>query len=189
MSAKYVIERWSHGWVICSVYPNTGIPMIAMSECLSLCPEGSVIDSGIAHHLRETYMSTGGRNVVMCVGQPNDLSAWRKEINSDLDKLDPQSKWWRGLDVGTSSASIFAVFCDDGWKYAAGEIGKGSTPSDADDFGRCKRLLDTFPEWRKNLHKVPEAYPDTKWGKIIERWDALEKAEPKQQTEILRSII
>ena len=185
MKPEYAIERWLHGWVLSGIPPNDGIPMTALGECDALFEQGSLIDTGIVHHLNKSGKN-GGRNAVFCVGSVSSLKEWRKEINEELAKMEHQYRWWCGLDVGASSASIFAVFCSSCWKDAAAEMGNGSTPKDADDFGRCKRLLDVFPEWRTQLNKVAEAYPDTKWGKIVERWDEIEKSEPKKQSEVLR---
>ena len=170
---------------MCSGYASRGIPLNALVECSSIFSSNAVIDGGILHHLSQS----GCTKAVFCIGQPDELKEWRNEINSSLVGFAPQAKWWLGLDVGKSSAAIFAVFAEEGcWCHKAKKFGNGSTPADADDFGRCKRLLDMFPEWRTKLNKIVEAYPNTKWGKVIERWEELEKAEPKRQDEILKEI-
>jgi hypothetical protein len=73
-------------------------------------------------------------------------------------------------------------------RAAANELGRQSVPSDAGDFGRCSRLLARFPEWRANLVRVAEAYPDTKWPAIIARWDEVESADTATFGNILNGI-
>lgn len=181
--AQYVIERWPLGWVLCGVPRyGRGIPMDALNECMSLFPKDAVIDSGIVHHLRQTV----NPNSCICVVSKNDGKKWREEIEETLKSFSPEQRWLKGLDVGSSSATIFSVFCDRYWTNEAQKIGNGSVPMDSDDFGRCKRLLDKFPEWKSNLKLVALAYP--KWTKIVERWDEIENSTPMQQNDILGEI-
>jgi hypothetical protein len=49
-------------------------------------------------------------------------------------------------------------------------------PQDASDFGRCRRLLDLFPDWESNLHVVSEAFPATPWPSLVDRWKDLTSA-------------
>lgn len=184
MNPSYIIERHKHGWLICKPPRVGGVPLTALSECESLFPKGAVIDIAIPHH----YIASGKADVVFCIVTPPDRMLWRKEIEAAIAGFDPESRWWAGLDVGTSSASIFAVFCGEGLRWAADNYGKRSVPADADDFGRCSRLLAQFPEWKANLNRVAEAYSDTTWPAIIARWEELEAAPNEKKTEILRSI-
>lgn len=183
MSATYSLERWPLGWVFCST-DKPVIPMDALSECLPILPRDAVMDGGIVHYLRQNGVS----RAVMCIVTKEQGEIWRAEITKAIQQLPPQERWWKGLDVGTSSAAIFAMFADSPWSLRASEFGGKSTPSDAADFGRCKRLLDLFPEWRAQLDKVGEAYPTTNWPKIVARWAEIEAAPPKIQNEILRNL-
>jgi hypothetical protein len=72
--------------------------------------------------------------------------------------------WLMGGDTGISSETILAVM------VGAPFHGAG-VPHDADDFGRCHRLLQRFPEWRARLGEVAERYPI--WGPLVREWDAL----------------
>lgn len=181
-SPLYTIERWPHGWTISAVPGESGVPLNALDECLKLFPKGSVMDNGIAGHLRRSRRISA----VFAVGRMKNLTIWRGEITASLASLPPQERWWKGLDVGTSSASIFAVFANSN-RLAARDLGRGSVPLDADDFGRCKRLLDLFPEWRAELDSVAEAYPDTLWPRLIPRWAELEAADVDTLNSILRN--
>jgi len=44
-------------------------------------------------------------------------------------------------------------------------------PHDPDDFGRCYRLLELFPDWKSQLGKVAERFP--KWSPFVREWDTL----------------
>ena len=44
-------------------------------------------------------------------------------------------------------------------------------PHDPDDFGRCHRLLQAFPEWRSRLDEM-RAHPG--WGPLVDAWSELE---------------
>ncbi len=184
-NSGYILERRAHGWLLCSVPGVNGIPMNAFEECAVLFPKNAVIDSAIAHHV----LRSENRNVVLCIVTPEESRLWRQEITESIKSIfSPQERWWKGLDVGSSSAAIFAVFCDLQFTRDAREYSRQSIPLDAADFGRCKRLLDLFPEWRVTLSLVGSAYPDTAWSKIIARWAELEAATPERQSEILRTI-
>lgn len=157
--------------------------MTALAECLPMFPKTSVMNAGIAHHFRA---SGYGKHVVIAVATPKESDAWEKQIAAELKTLPPQARWWRGTDVGKSSAALFHVFCDQNWKYCSKEVGQAATPIDAADFGRCKRLIDLIPEWRNRLGEVSAQYPDTAWPRIIERWQEIESAKSDRVNEILR---
>lgn len=84
----------------------------------------------------------------------------------------PQSaiEWVSSQDTGTSSKTMF--------KALSGQVYPGSymspyedIPHDADDFGRCYRLVLAVPEWKDRLNEVATAFPG--WGPIIREWDRL----------------
>lgn len=74
--------------------------------------------------------------------------------------------WLMSGDTGTSSKTICSVMTGSD----APEFGP-DVPHDADDFGRCYRLLELFPEWRGRLPEVAAKYP--KWGPMVVAWDEL----------------
>lgn len=183
MKPDFTIDHYPHGWLICSPPGENGIPLNALSKISGRgIPAKAEIDLGIGHH----YHVTLGRKVCMAVGMPEDLKLWRAAIEKEIAGLPLEERWWRGLDVGSSSAAIFAVFCADGLKWRAKEHGHASTPRDAGDFGRCKRLLDLFPAWRPRLAEVAAAYPDTKWPELVGKWDLLEAATPEELQTLLQ---
>jgi hypothetical protein len=72
--------------------------------------------------------------------------------------------WVMGRDTGTSSKTIWAVM-------QGAPTRDASTPWDADDFGRCYRLLKEIPEWRPRLPEVAARYPA--WTGLVREWDRL----------------
>jgi hypothetical protein len=170
-SPEYILEKHPHGWLLCAPPGKTGIRLAALAERFGTFNENEVIHPGIAHH----FNAKDHKNVVVCVVTPAGGAAWEKEIAESLQDLHPEARWWLGTDVGKSSAAVFAVFASR-WVWAARSFAEGATPSDAADFGRCKRLLEAFPHWRPRLHEVAAAYPDTAWPAIIARWPELEAA-------------
>ena len=182
MKPLYIIERHPHGWLIYS--PDArGLPMDALKDCMKLFPKGAVMDPGIAHH----YTQTTGRRVIFAIATNREAKCWEKEIEGSIATLLLQERWWKGLDVGMSSAAIFSTFADEPWRLGADKMGCGAIPRDAVDFGRCKRLIDLFPAWRDRLGEVAAKYPG-QWQAVIARWTELESAPPEKQNEILRAI-
>lgn len=98
--------------------------------------------------------------------------AQRDEALAKLDGRQAALAWITGRDTGQSSITIWAVMMGavdptaDSWTY--------STPMDADDLGRCLRLLDRVPEWKPRLPEVAERFPA--WGPLVREWSRLEAA-------------
>lgn len=74
-------------------------------------------------------------------------------------------EWAAGRDTGVSSMTIYSVMM-------GVPVDRMDVPHDPDDFGRCYRLLQLFPAWRKRLDQVTEYYPI--WSRMVEEWSALE---------------
>lgn len=89
------------------------------------------------------------------------------EANKDL----PQpARWFAGYDTGNSSLTIADCFCN--IPGGSMDLNK-SLPRDADDFGRCVRLLDAMPKWRARLSHVAKTSPE--WEPLINEWEQLER--------------
>ena len=77
-----------------------------------------------------------------------------------------RSAWLRLNDSGLSSRCIADRMC--------GSRITGDHPHDADDFGRCERLLALYPQWRARLEEMTpvSAY----WGALVPRWNEIAEA-------------
>mgnify|MGYP006392488397 FL=1 len=92
--------------------------------------------------------------------------AWRKELDIRFDHPD----WLRSGDAGISSKTIYAVM-----EYRWHIVPRGSLgfapPGDADDFGRCYRLLKRYPAYLNRMEEVVEVCPN--WKPIADHWNEL----------------
>ena len=184
----YSLQKMPLGWTVAS---SKGVSMSALSECLEMLKGCSTkgefyVHPGIAHHLK--YYS-GLRNVVFVIATRDNAKIWEEQIAKKLSSCNPEGQWFYGTDVGRSSAAIFAVFCDPSFMTEPEQFSQKAWPIDCDDFGRCERLLAIFPDLRGRLNEVAEAYPDTKWPKLIARWDEIEKADPVGRDTIISECI
>lgn len=76
--------------------------------------------------------------------------------------------WAHGRDTGTSSLTIYSIITGNKSHHGGYDI-----PHDPDDFGRCYRLLKSFPWLKASFHKVGERCPE--WKPYISAWDELER--------------
>jgi hypothetical protein len=79
--------------------------------------------------------------------------------------------WWNGPDTGLSSKTIWSHMVY-GHVMAVGWGGVPHVPHDADDFGRCSRLLKQFPQWRTRLGEMKKYEA---WAALVDAWDELEQ--------------
>ncbi len=75
-------------------------------------------------------------------------------------------EWILGRNTGVSSKTIWAVMTESDGADCHFDI-----PHDAQDFGRCYRLLQSFPDWRKRIQEVADQFP--KWGLFVLNWDKM----------------
>lgn len=75
------------------------------------------------------------------------------------------SKWFFGHDTGLSSKAIAFFMMGTRDVYF-------NYPHDVSDFGRCYRLLELIPEYRKRLWEMRGVNPE--WTALIEHWEELE---------------
>jgi hypothetical protein len=76
--------------------------------------------------------------------------------------------WVSGPDTGLSSKAIFYVMTGTGDGHA-----RAQHPRDPDDFGRCYRLLQLFPQWRARLGEM--SLESLAWAGLVAEWDELER--------------
>lgn len=75
-------------------------------------------------------------------------------------------QWMSGRDTGISSETIMSAIL--GIDYNRPDV-----PYDAADFGRCARMLEQFPELRKELKLVSDKHKI--WIPFIDCWKQLER--------------
>jgi hypothetical protein len=100
---------------------------------------------------------------------------WLEEVKANAKRLadgDAELEWIKGPDTGMSSLTIMSVLSEKYHQPGRHEV-RGEYPLDPDDFGRCYRLLERFPEWRKRLAEVAAKYP--KWKPLVDAWGELEE--------------
>src|SRR5262245_29659528 len=119
----------------------------------------TIMAPGIAQALGATFAVTS----------PESFPAWQAEIDAAAAKKageDRELAWVTGTDTGLSSCCILARLGDSAMAVAkALQRVHGATwphPEDPDDLGRCVRLLDRFPDWRKKLPMMNEC--GAKWA-------------------------
>lgn len=105
-------------------------------------------------------------DAVSCAGCLRELIfEMRLDAAGSKRSADKAMKWRHGGDVGTSSLTIWSVMTD------TPSGGRYDIPHDPDDFGRCHRLLEQFPEWRPRLGEVARLFK--KWQPLVDSWDEL----------------
>lgn len=77
------------------------------------------------------------------------------------------SAWLACDDVGMSARYMASVISGEFYSEPA-------WPHDADDFGRCVRMLDAIPAMRSGMQKMRICSPQ--WSRLISFWDDAEKA-------------
>lgn len=188
MKLRYTIEIYEHGALLCAAPGQTGIPIEAMGECMPLFKKhaDAVCAMGITNYYNATRSSV---HAAMAIANSSAAAAsWKKAIEAELakDTGSIESRWLKGTDTGISSMAIFDVL--------SSSPDKGNdrprpyyTPADADDFGRCRRLVDLMG-WRARLPEVAAKYPATKWPDVIARWDEIAAGDTATQCAILSEI-
>ena len=175
-TAQYRIEKHQYGWLIF----GDKIPVNEYAELCKLAGDGSVISPGIASAMKA--------HTALCANN-QDEQAWRDEIEASLTAhgmIYTPLTWLNGTDTGLSSRAIYAVMMD-----CVNSFGRryGDTPSDSDDFGRCYRLLQKFPDWIPRLPEVAKAYPKTAWPAIVDVWDKLTEWYEAKNTDAIYELL
>lgn len=171
--SEYTIVHMEHGMLVKGSIPAEDFTFLAdMAKERGF----TLIDAGIASALGATmaFVSAEGSD------------KWRKEIEESNKAKDREVAWLRGTDTGTSSLTIFSVLAR--CKHMVTSRHVPDIPYDIDDFGRCHRLLERFPEWRARLPEVAKAHP--RWKRLVAAWptltalyeEALDSEEPSAPT-------
>ena len=110
-------------------------------------------------------------------------------LKEDLGVRTSNSDWLKSGDCGISSKTIFAVLSGN---HAALQGDCGDAPHDADDFGRCARLMERYPAWGPRLAEVAHFCPAFAplvpvWGELSELYRSGKARELSLRIRELRS--
>jgi hypothetical protein len=141
-----------------------GIPVGSLPHILALAESRGfdLVDAGACRPLA----------ALLVVTSEEHRAALRAEIERRAQAAaggDALEEWIRGGDTGISSHTIAEILS--GRSGLCGAWGRGA-PHDAEDFGRCVRLLELIPGWRDRLSEVAEAEPA--WAGLVDAWDEVE---------------
>lgn len=155
-----VIER-EHGWIIVGRMTASSAGKLLMGF------DSGVVSFGVASALQARSID----DVLMVVARDAEHNrAWCEELDIEAAKLadgDAALEWLYGTDVGMSALTIHGVMT------GRADSVKMHLPSDADDLGRCIRLLDRIPEWQSRIGEVGEVFPP--WRRLVDDWERLVK--------------
>lgn len=178
MSEGYRVEQTADRVLVFGSIPITALVALMRTWAKAGL---TVVEPGIGTALGAT----------LAVSRPEAVEAWRGEIAASAAERaagDPAKEWIMGVDVGTSSLTIFSVLALPELAIVALKKNPfpGSTPLDAADFGRCSRLLDTVPGWRERVVEVAERYPG--WKPFVRDWAYLETLYQTDLAELTRVL-
>jgi hypothetical protein len=137
------------------------IPLCDMTalEALAKSRGFDLLDTGAAQSL--------GADIVMTNAEGSEkMRAGIKRLHAGLSK---QDQWLHSTDTGISSRAIFSVMT--GTKERMLDRWGFGYPLDPDDFGRCYRLLNLFPEWKPRMGEM--APISSEWRRLVENWSEL----------------
>ena len=160
---SYTVETHPHGVLI-----RGSVPLDELAALFNVWRSQGwmLLHTGIARVTGASFAITDKKE---------HLDAWLAELREEAAKEaggDRELEWQLGTDTGISSLTMFAVLTE---KHAAVAIARRgprpAPPQDPDDFGRCYRLLQAFPEWWGRLGEVVERYPE--WKRLVDQWGHL----------------
>ena len=110
-----------------------------------------------------------------------------KKEETPKDIKERCKEWLKSKGTGASAQCIYDFF-------ATGYVVFCSYPHDADDFGRCLKLLEVVPEWEARLSELSEieGVHGEVWAKLAEEWEVLKNIRttaPDKVSEYMNSII
>lgn len=163
----YHVVHLRHGTLVFGLVPVLDLPAI---QRVARSRGYTILDLGIAAALDATMAFTSRRKA----------KVWREEVNAAAARTagdDAELAWALGTDTGTSAMTLLLVLGESAAAKArvssrlcGGRI--PDAPHDADDLGRCIRLLDRFPAWRERLDEVAAAHPV--WAPLVAALGELE---------------
>lgn len=131
-------------------------------------PKNAVIDPHAARLLGVTFAIGAPENLKALISDPAVATAARQRVNGEFESLSAAAKEWLATGFhGISSMTIFKRLT--GVKPPS--LSHEHHPSDPDDLGRCRRLLDQVPDLHARLNEMADVSPV--WQKLVAEWEAL----------------
>jgi hypothetical protein len=158
MNSTYTVEHTDHAIILRGMAPMDDWLAVAKLAKKRFGKRG-VIDAGLSHPMGGWVFTDAAGSAKM-----------RAELDAANADLPPMERWLKGYDTGCSSMTIAVVLTDVNTP-ALYRDHIGDVPHDADDFGRCLRLLETMPEFATRLQGVADEYPI--WQPLVSAWDEL----------------
>jgi len=155
----YQIEVTDNALIVRGQIPVDGLRTI---EKLAKDSGFDMLDIGAAPALHATMVFVNKKSSV----------ALRDSIAEKNRSLSAQQRWLQGTDTGVSSRAIFARMTSPAQDVSDLPI-ECHHPLDPDDFGRCYRLFQMFPEWRLRIKEMRRVSPQ--WASLVDHWNELEK--------------
>lgn len=151
---EYSIKKYKHGIAVFGF-----VPLMDASNLISMWDSQGYkfLDAVIAERLKATFV---------LVQNKESSEAWKKELDIRFDHPD----WIFSGDTGISSKTIYAIL-ENKYYVLSGGSNDFDIPSDAEDFGRCYRLVKRYPSYESRLSEVAEKCP--KWKPIVDNWKKL----------------
>jgi hypothetical protein len=154
MSEGYTMEVTDLAVIVRGAFP---IDDMKAFQAVAKTKGFDILDTGIASALEATMVITSAAN----------SKKLRERISSANRSKSREEQWLRGTDTGVSSRTIFHIMTG---RPSIDQWGKGY-PLDPDDFGRCYRLLQWFPEWRERMGEMKAV--SNEWARLVDAWDEL----------------
>lgn len=161
-SAEYRIEKTEFGHLVFA----KRLPLDALMKINEELNAGDklMMVAGIARAL----------GAFMAVCAPENVEPWRKAVNEAAVARangDAELAWLWSTDTGISSETIYFALASKGQDELLARDFRVGYPHDPDDFGRCHRLLERFPEWRTRLDEVKHTCVE--WAYFAPHWPEL----------------
>ena len=129
-------------------------------------PTNAVIDSHAARLLDVNFAIGTPDALKSLITDPEVLAAARRRAEAIAPELSAPAKEW--LAVGQHGISSMTIF----QRLTGKQLSEDENhPSDPDDLGRCRRLLEQVPELKPRMGELVTLSPV--WEKLVTEWDAL----------------
>ena len=143
-------------------------PLSVVTDVLKNAQPGAMIDSQTAKRLGAVLVAglpedlKTLRNLPVCISVSEEVEAARK-AGLSLEAVD----WILHGERGASSETVFTILT--GVRLI--EKSKYQAPSNADDFRRCRLLLESVPGLTEKLKVMSCVSPA--WGDLVEQWNKI----------------